>query len=223
MRAPSAWRNPLTAARTLAKQALKLNHTARLWRDHKGRRLPPLIMITDEERQGDPLAAVSALPRGSLVILRDYDHPERERLAHGLARACRRRGLHLLIAGSPEIAARLRADGIHLPERLAHRALAARLRRKTWLITVAAHSLAAIRRARGFGADAVLLGPVFPTRSHPGWSTLGPLRFAALVAQADLPVYALGGVSAEMARRLAATRAVGIAAIGAFAPSSESG
>ena len=47
-------------------------------------------------------------------------------------------------------------------------------------------------------------------------------RLAALVTQADLPVYALGGVSANVARRLAATRAVGIAAIGAFTPSSES-
>jgi thiamine-phosphate pyrophosphorylase len=220
MRAPSAWRTPLTAARTLAKQALKLNRTAQLRRDRNTRPLPPLIMITDAKRQGDPLAALAALPRGSMVILHDYDHPERAHLARELAKACRRRRLVLLIAGSPGLAAQIRADGIHLPERLAYRARAARQRHKDWLITVSAHSLPAIRRAESLGADAVLLGPVFPTRSHPGARTLGPRRFAGLAGRSDLPVYALGGISAATAQRLAGTGAVGLAAIDAFAPRS---
>jgi thiamine-phosphate pyrophosphorylase len=208
--------NPLTAVRTLAKQALKLNRTARQRRGRDGRILPPLVMITDTERQGDPLVFLGRLPPGSMVILRDYDHPDRARLAQDLARACRRLGLLFLVAGSPELAARVRADGIHLPERLAHRARDARRRHEHWLITVAAHGAPAIRRARDVGADAVLLGPVFPTRSHPAARTLGPSRFAALVTRAELPVYALGGISAETARHLALSGAVGLAAIDAF-------
>ncbi|HKJ74407.1 MAG TPA: thiamine phosphate synthase, partial [Alphaproteobacteria bacterium] len=214
-------RLPLKAAATLAKQALKLNCAAhravrRAWR-RNGRPLPPLIMMTDAARLGDPLETLDALPRGSLVILRDYDHPQRARLAARLARACRRRGLLLSVAGSGRLAARIRADGLHLPEGLARRAAAWRSR-KEWLITTAAHSLPAIRRAETFGADAVLLSPVFPTASHPGGDVLGVLRFARLVREARLPVYALGGISPGSARRLNGSGAAGLAGIGVFTP-----
>jgi len=49
----------------------------------------------------------------------------------------------------------------------------------------------------------VLLSPVFPTRSHPGQPTLGPVRFRLLAARAGLPVIALGGMNRATARRLA--------------------
>ncbi|WP_343868577.1 thiamine phosphate synthase, partial [Caenispirillum bisanense] len=52
------------------------------------------------------------------------------------------------------------------------------------------------------GADAALLSPVFPTRSHPGAATLGPWRFSLWAGAARLPVVALGGVTAATARRL---------------------
>lgn len=175
-------------------------------------------MITDARRQGDPVAALGQLPRGSLVILRDYEHPGREALARKLVRQCRRRGLLLLVAGSGSLTARVRADGIHLPEGLAHRAMAWRIRRRNWLITVAAHSLPAILRAKKFGADAVLLSPAFPTESHVGARGLGVLRFAHLVHAADLPAYALGGITSATARQLKGSGATGIAAIGALAP-----
>jgi thiamine-phosphate pyrophosphorylase len=173
-------------------------------------------MITDTERQGDPLAAAKLLPRGSMIILRDYDYADRMQLAADLAKECRRRGLKFLVAASPELAARVRADGVHWPEALAHRAMAWRIRRTTWFITVAAHSLPAIRRACQFGADAVLLSPVFPTRTHTGAALLGPGRFARLARDAGVPVYALGGISPDTARRLNASGAVGLASIDAF-------
>jgi thiamine-phosphate pyrophosphorylase len=175
-------------------------------------------MITDAERQGDPVAALKQLPRGSVVILRDYDHGARKDLGRELARHCRRRGLLLLIAGTGTLAARVRAGGVHFPEKLVHQARAWRIRRRHWLITVAAHSLPAIFRARKFGADAVLLSPAFPTESHAGASGFGALRFARLIQSAGMPVYALGGITSGSVRRLKGSGATGIAAIGAFAP-----
>ena len=73
-------------------------------------------------------------------------------------------------------------------------------------------------RAALAGVDAVLLSPVFPTKSHPGAAPIGPLRFAAWVRECPLPVYALGGVSLQSARRLASSGAAGFAGIGGFAP-----
>ena len=65
-----------------------------------------------------------------------------------------------------------------------------------------AHSLREIGDANRLGADAVLLSPVFPTRSHPGARTLGPLRFRLLAAHAAMPVIALGGMDQALAGRL---------------------
>jgi 8-oxo-dGTP diphosphatase len=52
--------------------------------------------------------------------------------------------------------------------------------------------------AAHLGLDYVVLGPVLPTLSHPGASTLGWERFAAYVRNYPLPVYAIGGLSDDL-------------------------
>lgn len=184
---------------------------------------PALILITDRARAGDPLPAVRRLPRGACVLLRDYDHPDRAALARRLAAACRRRGLALLVAGDGELAARVGAAGLHLPEHDAGAARCWRRRFPGWWITAAAHSGPAVRRAAALGADAVLLAPAFATRSHPDARPLGPLRFAAITRDATVPIYALGGVGAQSARRLVGIGAAGLAAIGGLAAQGRAG
>jgi len=203
---------------TLAKLARELNLS-----NPAARRLPPLVLLTDTRRLPDPMAAIRALPRGSAVILRHYDDPGRARLAARLAPLCRRRRLVLLVAGDGRLAARVGAQGVHFPEALAMSARAWRRRRPRWLITVAAHSGPALRRAARAAADAALLGPVFATPSHPEARPLGALRFAALARRSPLPVYALGGIDAAGARRLKGSGAAGLAAIGALAASDRGG
>ena len=148
-----------------------------------GRRLPPLILMTDEARLADPAAAMAGLPRGSAVILRHYADPHREALGRRLLALSRCAGVRLLIAGDARLADRLGADGLHLPEWMDRRGGAAwrRWRRPGWLVTVAAHSPDELCQARRAGADA---------------APLGALRFAAWCRRAPLPVYALGGLAA---------------------------
>lgn len=173
--------------------------------------------MTDAVRLTDPTAAVTRLPRGSAVIVRHPDPAERERLARHLLGLCRPRGLRLMIAGDVRLA--VAVGGLHLPEAmLRHGRRGWRgFRRPGWLVTAAAHSPAAIQVAVRAGVDAVLLSPVFATASHPDARPLGPLRFAALVRQSPIPVYALGGVSAASASRLITSGAAGFAAIGGLA------
>jgi len=197
---------------TLADHARRLNSRA-----PGGGHLPALILITDRRRLGDPMPAIRALPRGSAVILRDYDLKDREHLARTLCDLCHRLGHRLLVAGDARLAGRVGADGLHLPEIMAPRARCWRARRRHWLITVSAHSGAALAALSGRGADAALLGPVFATASHPGAPCLGPTRFAALVKTSPVPVYALGGISVDTAARLKRSGAVGIAAISGLA------
>jgi len=57
---------------------------------------------------------------------------------------------------------------------------------------------------------------VCETASHPEASPLGWNRFAELVRDARLPVYALGGVGPADLDRARAAGAQGVAGIGAF-------
>ncbi len=195
---------------TVTEVAASLNR-----RHPAGRRLPAVVLMTDARRLPDPLAAAARLPPGTMLVLRHYDAPNRARLAADLARLCRARGVLLSIAGDVRLARVIGADGVHLPEHalVGGRRAGADPR---FLVTAAAHSLPALRRAVQAGADAAVLSPVFATASHPGAPTLGPTRFARLIAAASLPVYALGGIEAANARRLRASGAVGIAAIRAY-------
>ncbi|MCH8137360.1 MAG: zinc-binding dehydrogenase [Proteobacteria bacterium] len=152
---------------TLAEQAIHLKRLHR--RSRRGRKsgqrrrrdLPPLILMTDEVRLANPEAAVGALPRGSAVIFRHYRADDRRAIATRLAGICRRRGLKLLIAGDVRLAIEVGAQGLHLPEYLARRLACHRWGRRGsrpgWLITVAAHSLPALQRARRLGADHAFL------------------------------------------------------------------
>ena len=168
--------------------------------------LPRLWLMTDE-RIGEALwTALAQLPRGSGVIFRHYVTPDRRGLFERVRKVARRRGLTLLLAGSPREAAGWRADGAHgrSPHLRAARPL---------LRTAPAHDARELARAR---VHAVLLSPVFDTRSHPGGWALGPLRFASLARRCSAPVIALGGMSARRFGRLAPLGAYGWAAIDAL-------
>ena len=169
--------------------------------------------MTDDERLPDPLAAVRALPKGAGVIIRARTAKKRESLTRDILALARNKELVLLIAGDPVLALALGADGVHLAE--TDIAQGPRIRSAGHLlITAASHSPAALLRAKISGADAALLSPVFPTRSHKGANTLTPVRAAFIARSIDFPVYALGGVDATNAMRLSGFS--GIAAIGSL-------
>lgn len=179
--------------------------------------LPSLVLFTDEERLGDPLAAARALPRGGMVVVRARDPAKRRDLAGSLLAVARRRGLATLIADDPELAVDMNASGAHFPEARIAQAARSKARHPALAVTCAAHSLRAVLAAQRAGADAIFLSPIFETASHPGRGALSPVRASLIARAAFKPVYALGGVDARNAGRLSRAAFVGIAAIGALA------
>lgn len=177
-----------------------------------GSRLPALVLMTDG-RLADPLAAARALPRGGMAILRAKDGDVRAELAVSLRRITREVGAMLLVSGDTELAWRSGADGIHLPEAHARQAAHWRARHPGWIITAAAHSL---RAAHVPGADAIILAPVFPTRSHPGGKCLGAILTRIVAQQTRTPVYALGGIDTGTVGQLRGSKLAGLAAIDAL-------
>lgn len=200
------------ARQKLARAAWALNEAAA----HGARRLPALILMTDDVRVADPVAAAKLLPRGSAVVLRHRSANQRECLARELAAVARKRRLVLLIAGDPDLAQRVAADGLHAAEKDIRALSRWRTLHPKWLVTSAAHSQRAACAALRAGADAVLMAPVFPTSSHPGAAVLGPLRLRNVARHLRGRVYALGGIGELTVRRLEGAPLAGIAAIEAL-------
>lgn len=158
--------------------------------------LPNVWLISDVRNDHRLEAALKALPRGSGLIFRHYQLCPAARRArfHELAALARRKGHWLALAGSAAQARRWGADAAYgSPGQLVAGPALPRL--------VTAHALRELAAARRSRADAVLLSPVFPTRSHPGTKGLGVVRFRLLARRAGLPVIALGGMNHHRARR----------------------
>jgi thiamine-phosphate pyrophosphorylase len=158
--------------------------------------LPDIWLISDARNDAVLERVLARLPRGSGFIYRHYHlaPPERRARFERLARIARARGHWVILSGSLRDARAWGADGSYGRGGSKKRHLAT------------AHSLREIGVARRAGADAILLSPVFPTRSHPGARVLGPVRFHLLAARAGVPVIALGGMTKRRARRLRTSR-----------------
>lgn len=179
--------------------------------------LPPIIVMSDARRAPDAAAMIESLPPESAFIFRHYELAphDREKSARQACSAARRRNIPFLVAGDAKLAARIGADGLHLPEwQIMHLEGRLALYWPFAFITAAAHSPAALRRAASAGADAALLSPVFATKSHVGARPLGLTKAAEWARAASVPVYALGGINEGTAARLSGTDFCGIAGIG---------
>jgi thiamine-phosphate pyrophosphorylase len=175
-----------------------------------------VLFFTDPQRTPDPEGIAERLPRGAGIVFRHFGASDAEVQGRRLAAIARRRGLTLLVGADPQLAARIGAAGVHLPERQARLAGPLHRRRRGWIVTVAAHSLPAARKGLAHGAHAVVLSPAFESRSPSAGRPLGPLRLAQLVRAGARPAYALGGITAANARRLLGAGVIGVAAVDAF-------
>ena len=163
-----------------------------------------------------------------LICLRrpDLDTEALLELAAGAACRVEGTGLRLLLHGDPAIlgptlrdpppalAARLSATvaGLHVPARFL-KTLKSRPVPAGELFGVSCHGTGELKNALALGADYAFLGPVNQTASHPGAPGIGWEKFADLVRELPLPVYAIGGLGPEDLETAWAAGAQGIAAI----------
>jgi thiamine-phosphate pyrophosphorylase len=174
--------------------------------------LPALWLISDARNDAGLEAALRRLPRGSGFIYRHYhlgdpDRWHRFRQLRRVAKAC---GHKVILADSALTATEWGADGIYgAPRSLWPR-------RRGLLHFATAHDMGEIGLANRLGADAVLLSPVFATRSHPGGEVMGGLRFRLLAQHSRVPVIALGGMDADRARALVWDRWAAIDGLSGF-------
>ena len=152
--------------------------------------LPHEYAITDAEQRGTQ-AMLEAI-RGRLVSglgliqVRDKTLAGREAFAQSVLQLAHGHGARVLLNGGPAI-----GDGVHYT---AAQLMALRERPRGMLAAASCHTAAELRHAMALELDFAVLGPVKPTRSHPGAQVLGWDGFARIARGASIPVYAIGGL-----------------------------
>lgn len=151
------------------------------------------------------------------VLVREKDLPEEQllALARRLLGEVGTRAV-VLLHGTMAVALAAGAAGIHLAEVAPP---LSRTRGKAGcrtLIGRSVHSLESARSAAADGADYLLLGTVFPSRSHPGGETGGLERVRQVSEAVQLPVIGIGGITVATAADVVQAGAAGVAVISAI-------
>ena len=201
-----------------------MNGVSALWRvartlrppRRRGKPLPAMLFFTDPDRTPMPETVIERLPAGAAVVFRTFGRADVEARGEALARLARRRRVRFFVGADGGLARRLKAGGVHLPQRLAGRTGEVQVLRARFWVTAAAHDLPSALRAASSGVDAIVLSPIFPSASPSAGRPIGVRRLAALTRAVGVPVYALGGVNSATVRNLKRTGVAGLAAIEGF-------
>jgi thiamine-phosphate pyrophosphorylase len=182
---------------------------------------PALMLVTDRHQtRGRPLEAVvaAALDGGvNLVQVREKDLAARELypLARRLRDLTAGRAL-LLINDRLDVALAVEADGAHLAGHSLPPEAARRVLGPERLLGVSVHSRAEAEAAAAAGADYLLVGTLYPSRSHPEIQAAGPGLVQELCQAVDVPLIGIGGIVPRNAREVLAAGARGVAVITAI-------
>ena len=160
-------------------------------------RLPDRYMITGEfsNMHECVLKIQNAVQQGvRLIQLRAKHLADREYLL--LAEqvlVVQAQGASVMLNTSVDVFARTNAAGLHLnSQRLMQ--MQQRPVSEEKLLSASVHNAVELDHAKKVGVDLLVISPVLPTTSHPAAIALGWEGFADLVAMANCPVYALGGM-----------------------------
>ena len=181
--------------------------------------LAPVYAITDARKYGvgDFLGRLEhALDAGLRMVLvreRTMAPEQLAQFARQVIVRARRYGADVLIESNESIARKVGADGMQSQAADMQR-LPARPAIRLW--AVSCHNAAELAQASKLGAEFVLLSPVLATPTHPDRPGMGWSRFAEMVRDYPLPVYALGGMKSELLDTAVRHGAHGVAIHAAF-------
>ncbi len=178
---------------------------------------PCLCLVTDSEIAGGELVErVSQAVEGGvdLVQLRDKTLPGGQLfdLASSMLEAIGGRA-KLIINERADVALAAGAQGVQLGEEGLPVAAARKVLGDGLIIGRSVHSTKAAIQAESEGADLLVVGTMYASRSHPGEPPAGPGLMREISGKCRLPLIGIGGVTPENAAELIDAGASGVAVI----------
>ncbi|MCC6917065.1 MAG: Nudix family hydrolase [Nitrosomonas sp.] len=159
--------------------------------------LPPIYAITRaaETNTEASLSAIRQTLDNGVKLLqirqKTMSHDQLQQYSAAAVQLAKRYQATVLVNENIMFAQLLGADGVHLT---ATQLLSLDTRPAVNWCGASCHNQQELQRAEQLGVDFVTLSPVYPTLSHPDTPSLGWEKFAALIRNYPLPVYALGGL-----------------------------
>ncbi|MSP79430.1 MAG: thiamine phosphate synthase [Dehalococcoidia bacterium] len=184
------------------------------------RRLPQpcLALITDRSLcpEGTLVARVEeAVANGvNLVQIREKDLSAGElyKLVSELKEGIAGRAI-LIVNDRVDIVMAAGVDGVQLPENGLTTSSARRIMRVGMGIGRSVHSVQSAVNATNEGADFLVLGTIFSSRTHPEDTAVGPALIAQVKQQTRVPLLAVGGVTPQNVAQCMEAGADGVAVI----------
>ena len=182
--------------------------------------IPCLCLVADTQifKNGLPGNIVSkSIEAGvNMVQLRDKDALKLDFLKSATAiRLLTKPKPLFLINDRLDIAKTCEADGIQLGEKSISVNLARRMT-KTMLIGRSVHDIEGAIQAEADGADFLIVGTIFPSRSHPNIVATGLNLLKELAQIINIPFLAIGGISKDNIESVIKAGASGAAVISAI-------
>jgi thiamine-phosphate pyrophosphorylase len=182
-----------------------------------------LYAVTDRAwaaDEDDLLAKIEAAIDGgaSIVQLREKHLSEEAFLAEAqrFVALCRRKGAVSIINDSVEIARQTGADGVHIGQKDMEIRTARALLGPGKIIGVSAHNVEEALEAQAAGADYLGCGAAFVTGTKSDARPISRDTLRAVTAAVDIPVVAIGGITAGNAQELKGCGLDGIAVVSAL-------
>jgi thiamine-phosphate pyrophosphorylase len=179
--------------------------------------LPIVMLVTDRQACGDRRLedVVEAAVEGgvNVIQLREKDLPAAD--LYGLALRLRQivgTQALLLVNDRLDVALAAHAHGVEL----GGSALPTDIARKLapgLLIGRSVHDVANAGGAVADGADLLVVGTMFASRSHPGMTPAGPSLIRKVAAISTVPLIGIGGITPSNATQVISAGASGVAAI----------
>lgn len=180
-----------------------------------------LYAVTDRSwLHGRTLAEVVEeviLGGATMVQLREKDKTPDEILASAreIAPVCKKYGVPFIMNDSIELARAAGADGVHLGQNDVPgdnvRELAGDL-----ILGLSANTVESAKRAQALGADYLGVGAVFGTTTKHDARHLSPEALREITSAVDVPVVAIGGISADNILQLTGCGMQGAAVVSAL-------
>ena len=148
----------------------------------------------------------------TIIIFRNYDQINDEKLILGIRNYCKKKGNKFLISNNIKLAIKLNLDGAYIPSFNKDKKHLSYSLKKNFMILGSAHNISEIRLKELQRVNAIFLSSIFKKNKN----YLGINKFKSLSLLSNKPFIALGGISVNNLKKLALTNCHGFAGISFF-------